>query len=196
MTTTQRRPGRQPDIETTQAMYADYSAGMTLREVSEKWGLGSSSIWARFNRAGLKTRENTRGKTVGMYFDYCSGMSSIQVAKKWGITPQSVTRRFREMGLPLRPHPGGTVQPRVSAATPFYEANDVRAAEAGRRKAAAAQAALPLTIDELHRKVLQMRIDWPTESLAELAARFDPPMTKDAFGSHLRRALQNAGVTA
>lgn len=75
-------------------------------------------------------------------------------------------------------------------------ANAARCREAAVRKSHAAQMALHSAVDPIPRQVLELRIAHPQMSLAELGKRCDPPMTKDAYSSHLRRALFNAGVDA
>lgn len=179
----------------TEAMYADYTAGMSVEQVARKWGKSVGAVRSRFHAAGLKRRDTT-GISAAMYIDYCTGMSNGDIAEKWGVTPQCVSRRFKELGVPLRPRVGGTVQVRVPKGTSFDEANAARTATAGKRRAEAARDALPRTVDRKHRQVLQLRIADPRASLTELGARCTPPMTKDSYASHLRRALANAGVTA
>lgn len=188
-------PRRALERADTEAMYADYTTGMSIEQVAQKWGLSPGAIYSRFNRAGLKRRD-TAGISAGMYIDYCTGMTTAEVAQKWGVSTARVTQRFKQLGVPLRPRTGGTVQIRIADGVSFAAANSERAAIAGTRRANAAREALPRTVDLTHRQVLQLRIADPTASLTELGARCEPAMTKDAFASHLRRALENAGVTS
>jgi hypothetical protein len=40
----------------TRAMYADYQAGMTLRQIADKWHYSDSTIFARFKLRGFRLR--------------------------------------------------------------------------------------------------------------------------------------------
>lgn len=175
--------------EKTEAMYADYSSGMPVEDVAKKYELSDSAVYLRFRTAGLKLHRAS-DNTAAMYMDYCTGMSTGEVAEKWGVSRKTVTDRFKQLGVPLRPRKGGPsyVTP-VPAGVPWREANRVRAEEAGARRAYAAQMALASTVDPIPRQVLELRIAYPRMSLTELAKRCDPPMTKDAYAGHLRRAL-------
>jgi len=187
-------PRRAEQRARTEAMYADHQNGMSIAQVAEKWGVTPGSVHSRFHTAGLSTIRHWRRQATAMYFDYCTGLSVKEVAEKWGLAEQLVSARFTRMGFARRPRSGSPAQPRIRRGVSFEDSNGVRAAEAGARRAQAASEALPRTIEPLHRQVLQLRIDDPTASLTQLASRCNPPMTKDSYASHLRRALQNAGV--
>lgn len=188
-------PRRVAERARTEAMYQDYCRGLTVPQVAEKYGLTPGAVYSRFQYAGYKRRDTT-SNAGGMYFDYCTGMSIAQIAEKWGCSVRVVQSRLSQLRVPLRPRRGGTVQVRVPAGTTFDAANKLRSATAGVRRAEAARKALAVTTDERWRQVLQLRIDDPVASLAQLGLRCTPPMTKDAFASHLRRALINAGVAS
>lgn len=190
-------PRRGLERAKTEAMYADYQTGLTVEQIAAKWGLSPGSIRSRFHRAGLKRRDLS-GASTAMYMDYCTGMTVGEVATKWGVSSAVVSNRFGRMGFARRPRTGGVVQPnavRVRGIS-FEEANSVRASLAGKRRAESAHAALPLTVAGKHRQVLELRIADPNATLTELGARCSPPMSKDAYASHLRRALTKAGVTS
>lgn len=189
-------PRRGLERAKTEAMYADYSAGMSVDDLAKKWGMRPNAIYCRFNRAGLKRRGRSFGTTSAMYIDYCTGMSTAEVAEKWGVRSPAVTRRFKELGLPLRSRRGQASCVVPVPGVSWEDANRVRAEMAGVRRADAARHVLPRTVDETRRQVLQLRIAHPRMSLAELAKRCDPPMTKDMYASYLRRALANAGVAS
>lgn len=191
----QPSPRRATERAKTEAMYADYSAGMSVDDLANKWGMRPNAIYCRFKRAGLK-RRGTVGMSAAMYIDYCTGMSTAEVGHKWGMRPSGVTRRFQELGVPLRPRRGHASHVVPVPGVSWEDANRVRAERSGVRNAHAAQMALRSAVDPIPRQVLELRIAYPRMSLAELARRCDPPMSKDSYGSHLRRALANAGVDA
>jgi hypothetical protein len=185
---------RQSERAKTEAMYADYCAGMSVEQVAEKWAYRVNAVRCRFSRAGLKTRRDKTGESAAMYIDYCTGMSTAEVAKKWGVRPGTVTRRFQELGVPLRPRRGYSSHVVPVPGVSWEDANRARTERAGVRNAHAAQLALESAVDPIPRQVLELRIAHPHMSLAELAKRCDPPMTKDMYASHLRRALANKVV--
>ncbi|MDM3928742.1 hypothetical protein CKJ76_25120 [Mycobacterium avium] len=51
------------------------------------------------------------------------------------------------------------------------------------------------TVYQRYLEVLKARMSDSSASLAELALRMSPPMSKDAFAAHLRRAHDAAGVS-
>lgn len=185
-------PRRALERAKTEAMHADYLAGMSVKQVADKYGYTPSAVYSRFRRTGLPRREPVK-QTAAMYVDYCTGMTVDEVAERWGKSRTAVYLQFRQSGLPLRPRKGRAMpQVWVPAGVTFEESNTARAAAAGERRAAEAQAALNHVVYGIHRQVLELRITYPQKSLAELGALCDPPMTKDAYASHLRRALANA----
>lgn len=185
-------PARAPRVDRlaeTKAMHDAYCGGMSVPAIAEKWGLEPHTVYSRFSRAGLRRTDRGLRITAGMYFDYCTGLTTQQVADKWGVPRSTVNHRFKHANLPMRPRTGGTVTPKSPKGTPFELANDQRAAEAGRRRAREAAAALPLVANPTYRQVLELRMSNPAATLAELAELCDPPMTKDAYAANLRRAL-------
>ncbi|WP_283675270.1 DNA-binding protein WhiA [Butyricicoccus sp. Marseille-Q5471] len=75
-------------------------------------------------------------------------------------------------------------------------ANLVKATDASARQIAAIQAALARRGDTFFpdklRETVQLRLAYPTDSLAELAARFDPPISKPGLSHRLRKITELA----
>lgn len=129
--------------------------------------------------SGLKprpkvTRQQRRRRNLRMYRDYQSGSTIAEIAEKHGLTPNAVAARFRTLGLSVT------------------DANSARSEQGRSRQCAAAQQALTSTTIPEWRAVLELRVQHPDLTLADLAAKHDPPLTKSAYWSRLRRALRAA----
>lgn len=76
----------------------------------------------------------------------------------------------------------------------FASANHDRTRHAARRHVQVAQkvAACGLTAEQA--EAVQLRLSYPQASLAELAAKAQPPVSKDMFAGRLRRALAHAAA--
>lgn len=123
-------------------------------------------------------RLERRQRSLLMYREYEAGATIAEIAEKYGLTPNAVTGRFRVLGLSVT------------------DANTARSEKASSRQCAAAQQALRTTAVAEWRAVLKLRVQYPDLTLADLAAKHDPPLTKAAYWSRLRRALRAAGVEA
>lgn len=120
-------------------------------------------------------RWERRQHSLVMYREYESGATIAEIAEKYGLTPNAVTGRFRVLGLSVT------------------DANTARSEKGSSRQCAAAQQALSTTTVPEWRAVLKLRVQYPDLTLADLAAKHDPPLTKSAYWSRLRRALRAAG---
>ncbi len=85
------------------------------------------------------------------------------------------------------------------------QANQARAAAAGRQQAAQARQALEVLQNQRQHdgshvyrwiQALQHRIDNPEAALGDLAQSMSPPLSKHAYAAVLRRALRAGGITA
>ncbi|WP_267312694.1 helix-turn-helix domain-containing protein [Mycolicibacterium goodii] len=119
-----------------------------------------------------------RRRTLRMYHEYESGRTIAEIARKYRLSPQAVAARFRKLGLAVT------------------AANTVRSENGRSRQCAAAQLALTATTVPELRAVLELRVQHPDLTLADLAAKHDPPLTKSAYWSRLRRALRAADDTS
>ncbi|OMC51928.1 hypothetical protein A5742_17485 [Mycolicibacterium fortuitum] len=136
----------------------------------------STSVGASGKRA--IRRLERRQRSLLMYREYEAGATIAEIAEKYRLTPNAVTGRFRVLGLSVT------------------DANTVRSEKGSSRQCAAAQQALRTTTAAKWRAVLKLRVQYPDLTLADLAAKHDPPLTKDAYWSRLRRALRAAGGEA
>lgn len=86
--------------------------------------------------------------------------------------------------------PGGADRRLLSGGNPetLREANARRSAEVAERNAALAAGALRVGCREKYREVLRVRVEFPAEGLAELAARLG--LTKAQYAGRLKRALE------
>lgn len=134
---------------------------------------GSASVVMPGKRAA--GRRERRQRSLLMYREYESGATIAEIAEKYGLTPNAVTGRFRVLGLSVT------------------DANTARSEKGSSRQCAAAQHALSTTTVPEWRAVLKLRVQYPDLTLADLAAKHDPPLTKSAYWSRLRRALRAAG---
>ena len=75
-------------------------------------------------------------------------------------------------------------------------ANLVKAADASARQIAAIRAVLGTRGEEGFpenlRETVRLRLEYPTDSLAELAQRFDPPLSKPGLSHRLRKITELA----
>jgi DNA-binding transcriptional regulator WhiA len=84
------------------------------------------------------------------------------------------------------------------------DTNQARASQAGRQQAVLARRAVAVLAAQAQTGVhvqrwiqaLQLRIDHPDSTLADLAHLMDPPLTKHAYAALLRRALRAGGIGA
>lgn len=133
------------------------------------------------------------GITAAMYLDYCTGLSVEEVAQKWGYrSVYTVYRRFALLGLPLRTRSRENCKcqrnPHTVTGTAFAEANRERTRIAAQAMCDRAKAAISTTASPHARAILQLRVDHPAATISELAALHDPPVSKHAVASVLRRA--------
>lgn len=166
---------------------------MTVTEEELVW-FDPDPVFTPSPTQGKRGPKPTPHKTIGMYFDYCSGLSLSEVAQKWDYKrAETIRRRFKSIGLPLRtkcrckkrawvPNPQG------NRGLSFDEANRERSRRASDIVVLRAKAALPYAPTEHARALLQLRIDYPTATLAQLAALHYPQTTKDVVASVLRRS--------
>lgn len=164
-------------------MYFDYCTGMTMQQVADYWDFTPSQVSRNFQKLGVPVRRQNRPRrthtecgpaaTTDMYTDYCDGLTARQVADKWGCTATTIIRRFKEANLPMR-HPA-------------HERNEERTRQASVAIRPTVIAVLP-DAPPHWRDTLQLRLDHPHASLAELGAMHNPPVTKDVVSSILRRA--------
>jgi hypothetical protein len=126
----------------------------------------------------------------GVVADYLVGMKICDIIDKWAVSRTTVYKVLHQAEVPL-------VRPRGANHDPapwlrFYadKARTARIHDVGRRDAAAARAALKRlpADDSVARLVLQLRIDHPEKSSAELAAMCG--MTRGAYAAKLWRLLQ------
>jgi len=179
------------------AVVEAYESGMTVAQVAEAQNLGLATVYHILKDEGVVLRSRrSPSVSAAMYFDYCTGMSTAEVAEKWGVTRSVVCRRLAALGVPKRRHKGMPSRNPSVGSVDFGDANAARTLEAASRRVPQAERALAVTVDDLHRRVLGLRIAYPDKSLAELAGLFDPPMTKDMYAGHLRRAIENAKESA
>lgn len=149
----------------------------------------------RIKKVGKKKRgrKPTTSITTGMYVDYCTGMSIAQVAAKWGRHEQAIYHRFRAMNLPLRTSARkASRQPaRTFAASgvPFSQANAVRQQVGADRQCQKVRQVLPTVKDPRIRLILQLRVQHPDKSLAEIGQMVIPPVSKDVVSGIVRRAI-------
>lgn len=169
MTTRQIRMGGESMSSAQRTNGGVVSTGDDASESSTSAGVLGKRALRRLER---------RQRSLLMYREYESGATIAEIAEKYGLTPNAVTGRFRVLGLSVA------------------DANTVRSEKGSSRQCAAAQLALRTTRVAEWRAVLKLRVQYPDLTLADLAAKHDPPLTKDAYWSRLRRALRAAGGEA
>lgn len=166
---------------TTRQIRMDGAASMSSAQRTDggvvSTGDASGSSTSVLGKRALRRLER-RQRSLLMYREYESGATIAEIAEKYGLTPNAVTGRFRVLGLSVA------------------DANTVRSEKGSSRQCAAAQLALRTTTVAEWRAVLKLRVQYPDLTLADLAAKHDPPLTKDAYWSRLRRALRAAGGEA
>lgn len=141
----------------------------------------------RESELGMRTKYNPQ-LALEMCHDYAIGMSVPKIAAKYGVSASFVYQSLQRTGLTRerddRHGPGNC----INVKAPFAQANKARTrAAAAVRIQAAADARNLRPIEKL---VVDLRIEHPELSLAELGALCDPPMTKYAYAARLRRALE------
>lgn len=165
-----------------------------VRAFAEQWNRRPGRPRTRVVRTGPRKRgpKPSLWKTVAMYYDYCTGLSLDEVAAKWGYSSTVRIRfRFKTAKLPLRQPPAHDHKyrgPGALAGIDLADANRERTHRAALQTTKRAKAAINNAPNDYCRGILQLRIDHPRATLAELAALHQPPITKDAVASVIRRA--------
>lgn len=83
---------------------------------------------------------------------------------------------------------------RGSAAPIFAQANLARIRHAATRHVQVAETVEASALTAEQAEALQLRLAYPQASLAELAAKAQPPVSKDMYAGRLRRALRHAAA--
>jgi Mor family transcriptional regulator len=89
------------------AMWADYQAGASIKEVAAKHRCSLASVYRLFKQAEFGPLRDDRGrkfdgKTNILLQDHLAGMSVSQIATKHEMTYGGVYERFRRAGVTLR----------------------------------------------------------------------------------------------
>ena len=134
----------------------------------------------------LSPKQTHRGSAYLLYFK--DGASVEDLLTRMGAPRAAMELMEAKVEKNLR----NTINRQVNCET----ANMVKAADASARQIAAIRAVLDAHgeagFPENLRETVQLRLRYPTDSLAELAGRFDPPISKPGLSHRLKKITQIA----
>ncbi|MDO4270761.1 MAG: DNA-binding protein WhiA [Eubacteriales bacterium] len=137
---------------------------------------------------GLSPKTMRRGSAHVLYFKDSAGIEDLLT--RIGAPHAAMELMEAKVEKNIR----NTINRQVNCET----ANLVKAADASARQVAAIRAALDgrgeNAFPENLRETVQLRLAYPTDSLAELAARFDPPLSKPGLSHRLKKIIQFAAA--
>ena len=135
---------------------------------------------------GLAPKQMRRGSAHILYFK--DGASVEDFLTRIGAPHAAMERMEAKVEKNIR----NTINRQVNCET----ANLVKAADASARQIAAIRAVLSTRGEEGFpenlRETVRLRLEYPTDSLAELAQRFDPPLSKPGLSHRLRKITELA----
>ena len=135
---------------------------------------------------GLSPKQMRRGSAHILYFK--DGTSVEDFLTRIGAPRAAMELMEAKVEKNIR----NTINRRVNCET----ANLVKAADASARQIAAIRAVLDAHGEEGFpenlRETVRLRLEYPTDSLAELAQRFDPPLSKPGLSHRLRKITELA----
>jgi hypothetical protein len=100
------KPARARQLDTNQihALIQGYTAGATIYELGERFGVDRRTVSAILHRHGVDTRR--RGLSPDQVDDairrYNSGWSLARIGEHLSVDPATVLNRLRERGIPTR----------------------------------------------------------------------------------------------
>ena len=80
---------------------SDRLSGMTLLQISKKYGVSKETIRMRLSEMGIEftARKLPMEQVIS---EYESGASTYQLAEKYGFSRKTISRRLREAGVEMR----------------------------------------------------------------------------------------------
>lgn len=105
-----RQPQRRLEVQAVEALTADYRAGATVRQLSERYRIDRVTVMRHLKREGVRTRQSARTLTDEQLAEaswrYEAGASLASVAASLGINPQTLNNKLRAAGVIIRPRRG------------------------------------------------------------------------------------------
>ncbi len=83
-------------------IYEDYKNGMTISELSEKYGFKPNSISVYFNKQGVRlstAKKFSEQELTNIINDYQNGVRPFELAKKYQRNSATIIGKLREIGL-------------------------------------------------------------------------------------------------